>query len=219
MRYQDLAVAVFTVVCCWTSGVAQLSDEGGPPKPPPPGEEGRLREKGPSKFLEGLPAETRERFEAAREKALQDPKLQELRRNAERANRDFFKAVRDKMLEIDPGLADIVRKRAVERRAWKVWRDEGPLGFGSLSDGEREKLMSVLEKVDNDPAVQAAKRKKREANTAEERNVASEDYRKAIHDAMVKADPTIAPILDKLAPKQPPPPNPAENAPIMKDPQ
>ena len=76
--------------------------------------------RGPAKFLEGLPEEARERFLAAREKALEDPKLQELRKNAERAKREFFKAMRDKMLEIDPGLAEIVRKRAMERKARKA---------------------------------------------------------------------------------------------------
>ncbi len=83
------------------------------------------RQRGLARFLESLPPETRKRFEAAREKALQNPKLQELRHAAERAKRDFLKAMRDKMLEIDPGLADIVKKRAGERKSWKGWREEG----------------------------------------------------------------------------------------------
>ena len=193
--------------------IAQPADEGGPvePPPPPPREEGRVRgERGPGRFLESLPPESRERFEAAREKALRDPRLQELRKNAERANREFFKAMRDKMLESDPGLAGIVRKQAIERKAWKVWREEGDApGFGSLSDGEREKLKGALEKVDGDPAVQAAEKKKREANTPEERDAASQEFRKAIHEAMVKADPSIAPILDKLSSRRPLSPKPA----------
>lgn len=209
MRYQTLAAAVLAVVCLGTSGVAQPSGDGDPP----PGKGMR----GPAKFLEGLPEEARERFLAAREKALEDPKLQELRKNAERAKREFFKAMRDKMLEIDPGLAEIVRKRSMERRARKVWRDQG--GLVSLSDEEREKLLKVMEQVDNEPAVEAAKKKRWEASSDDDRKAAAEEYRRALHEAMAKVDPTIAPILDKLGPGQSPPSSPAGSTPSAKDPK
>ena len=65
-------------------------------------------------------------------------------------------------------------------------------------------------------------RKKREANTLEDRNAASEDYRKAMREAMVKADPSIAALLEKMAPKPALSPNPADaeaNNPMMKEPQ
>ena len=132
-----------------------------PNRPPPP----PAREQGPvhkslARFLESLPPETRKRFEAAREKALEDPKLQELRQAADRAKRDFLKAMRDKMLEIDPGLADIIKKRAGERKSWRGWREEGTRsGLGNLSEDELEKLMSAREKAKSDPAVQAAREK------------------------------------------------------------
>ena len=156
---------------------------------------------GPSS-LEGLSKETRERFRAAREKALDDPKLQKLRKNAIQAKREFFKAMRDKMLDIDPGLADIVKKWAVERRAYWVWREGG--GLGSLSDDEREKLLRVMEQVDNDPAVEAAQKKKWQTDSSDEFKAAAENYRKALRQAITKVDPTVAPILDKLGPSQSP---------------
>jgi ATPase subunit of ABC transporter with duplicated ATPase domains len=138
---------------------------------------------------------------AAREKALQDPKLQQLRQTAETAKRDFLKAMRDKMLEIDPGLADIVKKWVSERKSWKGRKHEGSSSvFGNLS---------ARQKAKSDPAVQAAEKKKREANTLEEQNAASEDYRKAMREAMLKADASIAALLEKMAPKPPPSPNPA----------
>ncbi|MFZ0710204.1 MAG: hypothetical protein WAM53_09215 [Terrimicrobiaceae bacterium] len=211
MKHLQLAIAALSLVCSWTCGIAQPADEGDPAEPPPPipREERRPRERGPGKFLESLPPEARDRFEAARAKALQDPKLQELRKNAETANRTFFKAMREKMLEIDPGLAEIVRKQAIERKAWKAWKEEGDVpGFGSLGDGEREKLKSAMEKTGGDPAVQAAEKAKREANTPEERDAASREYRKALHEALLKVDPSVAPILDKLSSKRPPPPKP-----------
>ena len=224
MKYRYLALAAISIVSGWTLGVAQPADESIAPEPPPPPprEQGPVQ-KGLARFLESLPPETRKRFEAAREKALQDPKLQELRQAADRAKRDFLKAMRDKMLEIDPGLADIVKKRAGERKSWKGWREEGtPSGFGNLSEDELEKLMSAREKAKSDLAVQAAEKKKREANTLEERNAASEDYRKAMREAMVKADPSIAALLEKMAPKPALSPNPADaeaNNPMMKEPQ
>ncbi|HET9522663.1 MAG TPA: hypothetical protein VFO90_00440, partial [Terrimicrobiaceae bacterium] len=109
MRYSALALAALLFVSVGTSGIAQQDEEGSAPKSPPE-KEGRWRER----LLESLPPEMRDRFEAAREKAMQDPKLRELRRTAEKAKRDFFKAMRTKMMEIDPALADMVRKRVME---------------------------------------------------------------------------------------------------------
>lgn len=186
-----MAAAVFAVVCCGTPGIAQPSGEDAP------SQEG-LSKWGPSKFLEGVPEETRKRFLAAREKALEDPKLQELRKNAKRANREFFRAVRDKMLEIDPGLAEIVRKLAAERKIRRIWRDRQC--FGSLNDDEREKLIRVIEQVADDPAVAAAKRKESEAISDDERNAAAEGYRKALREAVAKVDPTITPVPEKPDP-------------------
>jgi hypothetical protein len=200
MKYRYLALAAISIVFGWNSGIAQPAGEG-TPEPPAAREQGP-RQRGLAKFLESLPPETRKRFEAAREKALQDPKLQELRHAFESAKRDFLKAMRDRMLEIDPGLADIVRKRAGER---KSWGEDG--GFGNLSEDERQKLRSTREKAENDVAVQAAEEKRREA---------SEEYRKVLRDAMVKDDPSVASLLEKMAYK---PPNPADaNNPATKEP-
>ena len=210
MRYPSLAIALALAVCWRPCGLAQSPDDGAPPRepPPPPGSGPRG---GPPKFLEGLSQETRERFRAAREKALEDPKLQQLRDNAERAKREFFKAMRDKMLEIDPGLADIVRKQAIERKAWKLWRGEG--GLRGLTDEERTKLLLTMEKVDSDPAVEAAKKKRWEANSKDERDAAIENYRKVLRETMLKADPSIAPVLDKLSSEKEPLPDPLDSNP------
>jgi hypothetical protein len=208
MRYPVLALAALCFGFAWTFGIAQRVDEGGAPKQSPtPEDEGPPR----SRFVESLPPEIRERFEAAREKALQDPKLRELQRNAQRAKRDFIKAIREKMMKIDPELAKIVRKTVLERNARRAWKDEdGAPGFESLSGGEREKFMAAMEKAHDDPAVEAAKQKKWEAITTAERAIALEEYRKAIHEAMIKVDPSLAPILDKLSSKRLPSTSPAK---------
>lgn len=199
MRFRFLAAAALLIVCLGPKALAQTSGDRQSPRDPP-----AQRETDPddssSRFLEGLSEETRERFRVAREKALEDPKMQELHKKAQRARREFFKAMRDKMLEIDPGLAQIVREHAVQRRAWKVWR-----GFGSLSDQEREKVLGAMEKVESDPTVEAAKQKWWEAATSDERKAATENYRQLLRRAMAKVDPTIVPILDKLGSERNPP--------------
>ncbi|HEY5707554.1 MAG TPA: hypothetical protein VIS96_18495 [Terrimicrobiaceae bacterium] len=213
MKYRCFAVAVVLIVSGWMPGLAQSPDDRVAPEPPPPPGVQGTRPKGLARFLESLSPETRKRFEAAREKALQDPKLQELRQAAAEANKNFFRAMRDKMLEIDPGLADIVKELAGERKGWKRWRGS-PSGFGNLSEEELDKFISAREKAKSDPAVQTADKKRRDANTPEQRNAASEDYRKAMREAMVKADPSIESLLEKIAAKPPPPPpNPANSEP------
>ncbi len=209
-----------------------------PPTPPAPGQspgqggpqgkgmgEGRrmMREK----FLENMAPEVRQRFEAARAKAMQDPKIKELKESADKSAMDLFKAMREKMLEIDPGLAEEIKKMRGDGGpgGGKGNRPEGgrPEGGGpnspglaSLTDAEREKLMAAREKAKADPTVEAADKKKDAATTPEDRKSASEEYRKAMHDAILKVDPSLAPVLDKLAAAKPtPPPAPAaSSAPI-----
>lgn len=185
---------------------------------------GEMRKKMKEKFLESLPPEARQRFEAAREKALQDPAVQELRKKSETANREFFDAMRKKMLEIDPSLAEIVKnarggKGPGEMREDRREGNRGPGGFGDLTDVERQKLMAAREKARTDPAVVAAEKMKGEAGTPEARKAASEEYRKAMHTALLKADPTLGPILEKMVPKAPPaPPVPGGDGEMMSNP-
>ncbi|HEY5742474.1 MAG TPA: hypothetical protein VIS99_08025 [Terrimicrobiaceae bacterium] len=200
MKYRALITAI-TIVACVGTGSAQRSDESSRDS------DTRFRDKDHSRFLESLSPEMRERFQSAREKALEDPKLQELRWKAQRAKREFFKAMRESMLKIDPGLAEIVKKKSVERRARRLSQDEER--FRNLNDPERQKLLKVVEQVESDPAVQAARKRKWEANSADEHKTAVEAYNKILQDAMMKVDPTIAPILDKLGTTQAASPSPA----------
>lgn len=66
--------------------------------------------------------------------------------------------------------------------------------------------MAAREKAKADPVVQAAEKAKKEAATPEDRKAASDAYRKAMHTTLLKVDPTLGPILEKLA--SPPPPAP-----------
>ena len=61
--------------------------------------------------------------------------------------------------------------------------------FANLAPGEREKLKAAHDKARNDPAVRAAKDRMRQAR---------KEFRDAMHAAMVKDDPSLQPILDKM---------------------
>lgn len=211
-----------TIALCGLSGVRA---EGPDPKSENRRGPGDMRMKTREKFLENLPPEARQRFEAAREKALQDPAVQELRKKSETANREFFDAMRKKMLEIDPSLGEIVKnargggKGAKEMREDRREGGREPGGFGDLTDAEKEKLMAAREKAKADPAVAAAEKLKGQAATPEDRRAASEEFRKAMHTALLKADPTLGPILEKMVPKVPPaPPVPGGDGEMMTNP-
>jgi len=172
-----------------------------PPGPPQDG--GQMREK----MKDNLPPELRERFEAARAKAMQDPAVQELKKKADASADEFRKAMRAAMMKADPGLAEIMKAQMEKSRGGKDGKRGEPPGFANLSEGDRQKLKAAHEKAMSDPAVVAAEAKKAEAKTPEERHAARGEFHQAMKAALLKADPTIGPILDQLKPPQGPLPS------------
>jgi uncharacterized protein YbaA (DUF1428 family) len=61
--------------------------------------------------------------------------------------------------------------------------------MANLCPEERQKLQAAREKAMQDPAVQAAHEKMRQVH---------KEFRDAMHAAMLKADPSIQPILNKM---------------------
>jgi Spy/CpxP family protein refolding chaperone len=61
--------------------------------------------------------------------------------------------------------------------------------FANLTPEERQKLQAAHRQAMQDPAIQSAHDKLRQARR---------DYRDSLHAAMLKADPSIQPILNKL---------------------
>ncbi|HJT45387.1 MAG TPA: hypothetical protein VJ721_03865 [Chthoniobacterales bacterium] len=61
--------------------------------------------------------------------------------------------------------------------------------LANLSPEEREKLKAARQKAMQDPSVQAAHEKMREAR---------KEFITSMHAAMVKADPSIQPVLNKI---------------------
>ena len=161
-----------------------------------------MKERFRDKMMENLPPEIRARFEAAREKAMQDPGIQELKKTADTASDAFRKAMREAIIKADPGLAEIIKDRVKDKM--KDGKPGEPPGLANLSEGDRQKLMAAREKAKSDPAVVAAEALKQSAKTPEERHAAMEQFHKAMKAALLNADPSLGPILDQMKPPQPP---------------
>jgi len=191
-----------------TPAAANPSPSAAPAKNPAPnggGGAGRGRDFMKERVRENLPPDVRQRFDEARQKALQDPKIQDLQKTVDNANREFFKAMRDKMLEIDPGLGDLVKSHFTNNNSKKDGKEprkegDGTPGMARLTDAERQQLMAARAKAKADPTVQDAEKARDAATTPAERTAATEAFHKAMRDALLKADPSIAPILEKMAP-------------------
>jgi len=167
---------------------------------PPPGKRHWGDDKMRERFMGNLSPEMRARFHTAREKALKDPALQALRATAQKANEEFRRAMRDAMMKADPGLADVL-KDAMKERGKESKKKKGD--FGALNEGDRQRLMAAREKAKLDPAVVAADAKLKAATTSPERETAKGERRQAMGKAILAADPTLAPLLDKARPQNP----------------
>ncbi|MEY2479656.1 MAG: hypothetical protein QOI04_583 [Verrucomicrobiota bacterium] len=71
----------------------------------------------------------------------------------------------------------------------KGWHKHHGERFANLSPEEREKLKAAHQKAMQDPALQAAHVKMRQAR---------KEFRDAMHAALLKADPSIQPVIDKM---------------------
>ena len=76
-------------------------------------------------------------------------------------------------------------QRPADRPFWNERRAR----WANLSEEDRAKLRAAHEKAMADPAVQAARDRLRQARR---------EFREVMRPAMLKADPSIQPILDKL---------------------
>jgi hypothetical protein len=66
--------------------------------------------------------------------------------------------------------------------------------WASLTEDERARLKAAHQKAMADPAVQAAREKMRQARR---------EFREIMRPALLKADPSLQPILDKMRPERP----------------
>jgi Spy/CpxP family protein refolding chaperone len=79
-------------------------------------------------------------------------------------------------------------------RPFRPFQKEGRPRWANLNEEERAKLRAAHQKAMADPAVQAAREKLRQARR---------EFREVMGPALLKADPSIQGILDKLRPERP----------------
>ena len=177
------------------------------------------------KILEAIPEDLRERFKTARTAALEDPKIQELKNEADKASEAFRSAVRESMVKSDPDLTDAVNKISEafkknrndmkpEKGGKEAKRKDGDSPAEKLPPEEKSKLDAARAIAKQAPSVQAAEAKLKAATTPESREIAAKEFRQAMHDAILTADPSLASVLESLGtskpPRQNPPPAPAQ---------
>jgi Spy/CpxP family protein refolding chaperone len=80
------------------------------------------------------------------------------------------------------------KKQSDGRHAW----------LDSLSDPEKAQLKAAMQKVKNDPDFVSAKQAVKDAQTKEAKAAAHDKLNQVRHDLLLKADPTISPVLDKI---------------------
>ena len=170
----------------------------------------------------------RAQVKAAHDKAIQqDPELDQKMKTAHQAMEEAKKSMHDAMIAVDPTVEPILAKMmppkwagkhesgqsgpssqsgiaspssSTNANAWQHFRHHEPAGMANLTESERQQLKSLHEQVKNDPAVIAAKEAKRSATNPEARHTAEESMHQVINDAMIKADPSVEAILEKLHP-------------------
>lgn len=169
--------------------------------------------------MASLSEEDRRKLKAAHDAAIQkDPTLEQGMKDARQAMEEARKAMHDAMIAVDPTVETILAKMAPPKQGgWnkgekgqgkgpeangpRPWKNDGAgRGMANLTESEREQLKAAHEKVRNDPAVAAAREMKKNADTPEARRAAEEAVHKAARAAMIKADPSIVPILEKIRP-------------------
>jgi Spy/CpxP family protein refolding chaperone len=79
-------------------------------------------------------------------------------------------------------------------KAFRPFQNERRARFANLTDDERTRLRNAHQKAMTDPAVQAARERLRQSRR---------EFRELLRPAMLKADPSIQPILDKLRAERP----------------
>ena len=192
------------------------------PPPPPQGEHGPMT---------ALSPEEKTKVKAAHDKAIQqDPTLEQKMKDARQAMENARQEMHAAMIKVDPTVEPILAKMmppkwggrhegggapapnqspGVGAKPWHQGGQSGEHGKGmeNLNESERQKLMSLRETVKQDPAVQAAHEALKSAATPEAREQEQQKLRDAMHAAMIKADPSIEPILEKMHPGAPPQPS------------
>lgn len=91
-------------------------------------------------------------------------------------------------------LAPTVLAQPPGDRPFRPFQMERRARWASLTEEERARLKAAHQKAMADPAVRAARERLRQARR---------EFREIMRPALLKADPSIQPILDKMRPERP----------------
>jgi hypothetical protein len=91
-------------------------------------------------------------------------------------------------------IAPCVSAQSPADRPMRQFQMERRARWGSLSEDERARLKAAHQKAMADPAVRAARDKLRQARR---------EFREVLRPALLKADPSLQPILEKMRPERP----------------
>ena len=137
-----------------------------------------------------------QRLQAAREKAKNDPTVRSLKEANDALGKQLETAMRAAMLSADSSLGPVLDKIKAARDRAKDMRGK----FESLTTEQKQQLKAARSTAKDDPAVQAAREKMQNAQGPEARREAGREMHQAMKAAMLKADPSLAPLLEKLGP-------------------
>lgn len=151
---------------------------------------------GPADRVPGLSREEAQRLSAAREKAKEDPTVRSLKEARDAIEQQLENAMNAAMLSADPGLAPTLEKVKQSRDRAKGMRDR----FESLTPGQREQLKSARAAAKDAPEVVEAREKMKSADSPEARREAGRQMREAMKSAMLKQNPDLAPLLERIGP-------------------
>ena len=157
--------------------------------------------------MEKLPEDVRKRFHEAKEEAMKDPEIQALREKTESAAKELREAMRKVISEKNPDLAEQLTTYFKTSQSEPKSKDKKPHPtakfeetFKKLPPAERTRLEAAREIAKQAPAVQSAEAAMQSASSPEARHEAAENFRKAMRDAMITADPSLAVVLYKINP-------------------
>lgn len=197
--------AVFSAILCVSVSAMAQSDPTPAGKPPMPPLNQNSRNNMEQKIMEAIPEELRDRFKAARDAAMADPEVQDLKKKVDEASEAFRSAVRASMVKSDPELAANVQKIA---NKWKENLKSGAPSkdkrkqfesvIQSLPPAEKDKFEKAREIARQAPAVQTAETKMQSAQNPKDRQAAAVEYQEAMRNAILTADPTLGPVIDTI---------------------
>lgn len=163
--------------------------------------------------LQNLPPEDRRKLMQARRTALADPAVQAAKADGDK--QALRRAMRETMLRDDPSLAPLLAKaRAGAVRGAATTSQPGAPGLMAadaqrgggamekriafLPEDERAKLRQAYTAARTDPQLATQRQQWLSAPTTEAKAQAAKSYREAVRNAMLRNDPSIAPILQKV---------------------